>query len=38
MDALYLLLVLGLFALTWGFARLCAALEPAAPAAREDRP
>jgi hypothetical protein len=38
MDAFYLLLVLGFFALTWGFAHLCASLEPAPPAARGDRP
>lgn len=29
MDVLYIALTLALFALSWGFVRLCAALEPA---------
>lgn|GEM_PF-1712593 len=29
LDILFLLLTLGFFTLSWGFARLCAALEPA---------
>lgn len=29
MDILYIGLTLALFALSWGFVRLCAALEPA---------
>jgi len=29
MDILFVLLTLGFFTLSWGFARLCAALEPA---------
>jgi hypothetical protein len=37
MDVLYLLSLLGFFALTWGFARLCAALEPVQRPMREER-
>ena len=29
MDLLYIALTLAFFALSWGFVRLCAALEPA---------
>jgi hypothetical protein len=29
MDAAFIALTLGLFALSWGFVRFCAALEPA---------
>jgi hypothetical protein len=30
MDFVYILLTLGFFALSWGFVRLCASLEPSA--------
>lgn len=29
MDLAYIALILGLFALSWGFVRFCASLEPA---------
>ena len=29
MDLAFIALILGLFALSWGFVRFCAALEPA---------
>lgn len=37
MDFLYLLAILAFFALSWGFVRMCAALEPVPQSTREER-
>lgn len=37
MDVLYLLSILAFFALSWGFVRMCAALEPVQQPTREER-
>lgn len=37
MDVLYLLAILGFFGLSWGFVRMCAALEPVQSSSREER-
>lgn len=37
MDLAFIALILGLFALSWGFVRFCAALLPAEPSQKEKK-